>query len=665
MNIHICFTKLRINTVYLSIFGFIYFCGFKPALIAQVTSEEEVEILQQLDTLLEGTLPDTTKLAILNNQVRQLNYLNSETPFRLVEKGIAYAEKMGDPYWIGIYYGTLGLFYCNTLRIDTSIVLFKQSLEYLEQADDLSEQAYAHGILRYLYAVEEEFEQSLKHCYAAMAIYESQNDLEGIGATYNDIAGTLISAEKYEEALAIALKGREILERQDNLFELLSITEKIANCHEELGDWEQGLSIRSEIIEIIEEDPDNLPPVLTLNFYHDLTWTLVQLEKYDLALQNISRIRKILEKTPMEGNYIATLIDESDIMFAIGEYEKSIELLYRAWEADKKADRTLNLVDIFNDLSEGYAALEQYDSAYHYQLKYQDVSTEKRAHETALKMDELRTEYETEQKEATIATQEKMIKQQRTIQWVVVSISVLVGILFMQSFLNARTRKRINAALQESNDALEVKNQENELLLKEIHHRVKNNLQTISSLLSLQSESISDPKAWDAVQESKNRVASMALLHQKLYQGENLAAIEMRDYFNTIGKAVIDSFGEKGRNVQLLVDMSELELDVDTAVPVGLITNELITNSLKYAFPDDHKGQISISLLKGPDGLFQLQIADDGRPDAKENTSDKSGGFGTLLVQLLTAQLGGKLETHRDNGTSTILEFGIQQKSAA
>jgi two-component sensor histidine kinase len=210
-----------------------------------------------------------------------------------------------------------------------------------------------------------------------------------------------------------------------------------------------------------------------------------------------------------------------------------------------------------------------------------------------------------------------------------------------------------------------VKNQENELLLKEIHHRVKNNLQTVSSLLSLQSESISDKSAFDAVQESKNRVASMALLHQKLYQGENLAAIEMRDYFETIGSTIIDSFGKKAENIALDIDMSEIELDVDTAVPIGLITNELITNSIKHAFPDQEKGQIRITLQQDENGLLKLLIADNGRPAAGEAVSKKDSGFGSLLIQLLTTQLGGTLKTSTEKGTSTVIRFPLQQKSAA
>jgi len=183
-------------------------------------------------------------------------------------------------------------------------------------------------------------------------------------------------------------------------------------------------------------------------------------------------------------------------------------------------------------------------------------------------------------------------------------------------------------------------------------------------LLNLQSESISDPSAFDAVQESKNRVASMALIHQKLYQGENLAAVEMKDYFKTIGKAVIESFGEKAEHISLDVEMDSVELDVDTAVPIGLITNELLTNSLKYAFDQQSDGKLSISLSLGEDSLYVLHIRDNGRGSGKVNRQQPSG-FGTMLVQLLATQLGGKLEKKQINGTSVVLSFKDQSRSVA
>jgi two-component sensor histidine kinase len=111
--------------------------------------------------------------------------------------------------------------------------------------------------------------------------------------------------------------------------------------------------------------------------------------------------------------------------------------------------------------------------------------------------------------------------------------------------------------------------------------------------------------------------------------------------------------------------MPELELDVDTAVPIGLITNELLTNSLKYAFREEGKGQISITLTKGENDLLKLEIADDGQWDDREKTPEESGGFGTMLVQLLTTPLGGHLEKSTEQGTSTIIQFKVQEKSVA
>jgi len=240
----------------------------------------------------------------------------------------------------------------------------------------------------------------------------------------------------------------------------------------------------------------------------------------------------------------------------------------------------------------------------------------------------------------------------------------LAGMLLLL-YRNFILKRKTNTKLAHANDQLQVKNKENELLLKEIHHRVKNNLQTVSSLLSLQSESIQDKSALDAVQASKNRVASMALIHQKLYQRENLAAIEMRDYFETIGEAIIESFGEKAAHVKLDVQMSELELDVDTAIPIGLITNELITNSLKYAFNSQEECKISVAMSTDTDNSLKLEISDNGQGQEVPDNFATSEGFGTMLINLLTTQLGGKLKTNLENGTATTILFPLREQSVA
>jgi two-component sensor histidine kinase len=245
-----------------------------------------------------------------------------------------------------------------------------------------------------------------------------------------------------------------------------------------------------------------------------------------------------------------------------------------------------------------------------------------------------------------------------------VYITSRYGTLFseMEKEVASRTFD-LNNSLEELKSAqvsLTAKNNEIELLLKEIHHRVKNNLEVVSSLLELQSSQIDDPSVQAAMLSSQNRVHSMGIIHQKLYQGEHLAAIEMRDYFINLGENIISSFNAEGR-INVECDMAKLILDVDTAISIGLITNELLTNSLKYAFENKDKGIIKISLTEEGNksnterGLL-LKIADDGIGKMIDGKT-KGTGFGTQLIGLLTKQLDGQLIYEVNQGTTVSLYF--------
>jgi two-component sensor histidine kinase len=225
----------------------------------------------------------------------------------------------------------------------------------------------------------------------------------------------------------------------------------------------------------------------------------------------------------------------------------------------------------------------------------------------------------------------------------------LVAALAVVLFVNGRRRRKTNELLSAQKAEIQTKSNQNELLLKEIHHRVKNNLQTISSLLHLQSAHIKDADVKQAVAAGQHRVESMALIHQKLYQRDNLAAIEMKDYLSNLVTSLIETFDADPERITFHLDMPELELDVDTAVPLGLIVNELITNSLKYAFPDGRAGTITVSLQKTGDQL-DLLVADDGVGSANTATGT---AFGSQLVKLLAAQLGGRITQEVTNGYAT------------
>lgn len=241
-------------------------------------------------------------------------------------------------------------------------------------------------------------------------------------------------------------------------------------------------------------------------------------------------------------------------------------------------------------------------------------------------------------------------------------ISNVYGRLFlaMEQEVEERTHQ-LNVMIRDltkTQKELSLKNDENVLLLKEIHHRVKNNLEVVSGLLALQSAKINDPSMQEVMLSSQNRVQSMGILHQKLYQSEHLAFIEMKNYFENLCISILDSYNESER-IKVSIEMPELDLDVDTAVPLGLIVNELLTNSLKYAFPTGQKGVIELSLKNWNADNFQLKISDNGVGKPLESKA-KGTGFGTQLVDLLTRQIDGTLFQEVGNGTLILINFKRQ-----
>ena len=198
---------------------------------------------------------------------------------------------------------------------------------------------------------------------------------------------------------------------------------------------------------------------------------------------------------------------------------------------------------------------------------------------------------------------------------------------------------------------------EKETLLREIHHRIKNNMQIISSLLMLQSENIIDQKYLDIFNDSNNRILSMALIHEKLYQSENLAQINIHEYINDLASNLMASYGTKG-NAELEINVDNIPLNIDYAIPCGLILNELITNSLKYAFPKDGHGKIKIEFQKKDGNMIHFSVSDDGIgiPGDMDIRNTKSLGL-HLIYTLAENQLHGEIILNRKRGTEFQINF--------
>ena len=244
---------------------------------------------------------------------------------------------------------------------------------------------------------------------------------------------------------------------------------------------------------------------------------------------------------------------------------------------------------------------------------------------------------------------------------VVASITTAIVLPFtvprvLEMVQQAKISEQITAQLRASEERKEA-------LLREVHHRVKNNLAMICSLLHLQSTHTKDAKATETFCDMENRVHSMALVHESLYSSENLARVDFAEYAKNLAEDVLASYEKPDAPVRLQTDLEPIEMNVDLALPCGLILNELISNACKHGFPDGAAGLIELSLRRsGESGRYTLSVRDNGIGIASGVDVNTSNSLGLRLVRLLTKQIHGSFElSGSERGTSAQLEFAVEK----
>jgi two-component sensor histidine kinase len=199
---------------------------------------------------------------------------------------------------------------------------------------------------------------------------------------------------------------------------------------------------------------------------------------------------------------------------------------------------------------------------------------------------------------------------------------------------------------------------EKELLIKEIHHRVKNNMAVISSLLHLKARAFDQPEVISAFEESQGRIKSMALIHEKLYSAKSLSQIDFADYARDLVYQILATVSQKREKIAVKIDVTDITMAIDCAIPCGLIINELVTNACKYAFPGERRGTLLLKLSTAGDH-YTLVVGDDGAGLPEDIDFKNLSSFGLYLVNILTEQLEGKLDIDRKKGTTFTITFPI------
>lgn len=601
---------------------------------------------EYLDMLEKSLVPITAnsvlRLQVLNDLGYYYHTRNLNKALQLINQGLGEATDLNNTYWQGKLQISQGAILLRMEELDLAELILKNAISKIPEAESW----LLYTNLGYVYERRGDLGKAFKYAAQTLKIGETYGDQKAIAMAYSDMSNLFWKQKKFEIGLEYGLKSIALFEERGiNDLDYDFTLHVVGNNLVELNRLNEAEKYFQKSIQIGER----------YGFYNNLS------DSY-IALSELYTQKGGFESAVVSGNealkYAALLENDFMIIRSYLSLGKASNAAKRFGDAVAFLQKSLEVATpdfgdkyylsmVYLELSRALEGSQQFakalDATRRYDQLRQEVFTDKANEQITF----LQTQITLSQKDNTIKLQEAKLSRNRILQVFIMTLSgVLVVFLFVLYRIFLRKMKY--------SQLLEKKNLEKEFLLKEIHHRVKNNLETISSLLSLQTAKIESREFQLIMEETQNRVHSIGMIHNRLYQGENMKSIEMKDFFESLGNYIIETFDASGR-ILFCSDMEPLELDVDWAIPIGLIVNELISNSLKYAFPANCAGEIEVRLLE-KDNHLHLIVSDNGI-GMTENPPILGSGFGSELIRLLTRQLDGKMTQMTQPGTAIIFKF--------
>jgi len=607
------------------------------------TDDFDTSYLGTLENAWKKVEIDTIQFSILNDLAYYSHTRNLNRAYDFTLIGLKLTEQKKNKLWNGRFQITQGAILLRMEKLDSALIVLHDATAKVKQKD----LPFLFTQLGYVYERKGQLDKATDYAMTSLKLGKKLHDNKAIALAYSDLSNIFWKQSKFKKGLEYGLKSIQIFEENgimdlDYDFTLYVV----GNNHLKLKNFQSAIHFFDQSIAVGEQYGfyNNLSDVYISQV--DLYAYLIRYKQAERAGENAIKYAKLLDNNFMLMRSYLSIgklqVLESKYESAIHSLEKCITIA-----TDRFGDK-FYLGQAYNELAKAYAGNHKYKNAYNASIVYDKLNKAIFTSESDQRISLLQTEFEVAQKEITILNQESQITKQKSKQSLLIIIASLLLLIIILLVVTFKNNKKKNILLQKQNE-------EKEFLLKEIHHRVKNNLGIVSSLLSLQTAQIKDPKVKEEMEKSQNRVYSMSMIHQKLYQGKDITIIEMKDYFKELGNHILNSF-DAGDKVQIIYHMGKIELDVDTAVPLGLIVNELLTNAFKYAFPKKINGIITIDMIEIKDQIYELIVSDNGVGHSKQENI-QSTGFGTQLITLLTKQLDGVLKKTNKNGTTISITF--------
>lgn len=503
---------------------------------------------------------------------------------------------------------------------------FLQSLTRCQQLGSLSGQVSANNNLAVLYMNLKKYPEAMRYTRQALALQERTGQPEKAGNQYVNLSICYLKEKNYPAALAAAQKARALFQRAGVVREQGSVVGNIG---------------------VIYEEQHQLP------------------EAQRAYLEALAVYRRLGEKRLMAS----VLVNLAVVAHKLGQDAQSLAYLQQARQVGRAFPQARSSVE-FN-FAELYADMGRFQPAYEHFRAYHALNDSLAGASQTTAIAELRSKYELAQKEQAIAlltarnhAKDLQLSRNRLALLAAATVAGLLLLVALAFYLRYRLKQQANAQLAEANAAIRRSVAEKELLIQEVHHRVKNNLQLVSSLLSWQTENVHDEQVLRIVDEGRARVKSIALIHEYLYRSDNLALISTRAYLQGLLGYLASSY-RRDDSIELSSELDELHLDAELMARVGLMVNELVSNALKYAFPGGRGGRVHVAFRARGAGQLELSVADDGVGLPAALPALLGDSLGLQLVETLVRQLKGQLSFANEPGAHFRIVFEVPARPAA
>jgi two-component system, sensor histidine kinase PdtaS len=633
----------------------LFLCSYYPALIGQVVSATQVEDIIE--------------------KAKDLSVQNIDSALFLANQAVQFAQKLDSPRLIFSAYRAIGLVnednnrlkeaqtayavalnIANTSLKDSEQLLiytdwaivhkkmgqYKIALEYhlltIERAEktgnwEMAEDGY-HG-LGTLYSMLSDFNQSAHYYLLSIQAAEKWGNTEGIVLTNQNISNIYMKAKNYDMALQNVVKTYDMALKLGDSTRIAAVLRIYGNIETAMGHLDNALSKHLQACTILEKRGDKVRLVET---YMSVGHVYFQQKQYDKAEDYYNRCNTLKQFFSSYGQ-----AEFHNKLGRLAATQGKLDKAEAAFIASLNITNSFGFKEIAVDnhiaLSEIYNKNKDYSRAYQESLAANKL-TEILSQEVNQKsITEAQFKFDIEKRDLEIEAQKKQLSQSKLIRWTLIIGLLLTSTLLYITWLQMRKKQEASKRVQ--------------LTIKELHHRVKNNVQTIASMMRLQARQSQDPSVSAVLLENKLRLETFSMLHQQLYQTDDIQKVDLKPFITSIIDKLQFTYTIPQENMETQIFIEDKLMDVEMAIPLGLMLNELLTNSFKYAYPSVSQLKITIEIKDN-----SLHYADNGNSLSASFDFEKNAGFGMDLIKSFAQQLKGKYKFYNAKGFSFDMSYG-------